>query len=221
MDREVGRLLESYKAADLVENTIFIFTADHGETMTDADRYFTHGYDVVEPIMRVPLLVRRPGQPGSLETEPVSTMDITPSILAWLGLPIPAAMDGFPLDDRPFEAPVSLEATSRRKQIRAAISGDKKWTIRRDAQGVVQSRKMGYLRESGQPKTPTTIAELEPEEWVDGPTSEVLDHWVRDDPYPKDLSAAGSQQKKISGPKVASGRSDKQIEGLRALGYVE
>ena len=221
MDREVGRLLDQYEADGLVDNTIFIFTADHGETMTDADRYFTHGYDTLEPVMRVPLFVRRPGQPESVSTEPVSTMDIAPSVLDWLDLPVPAEMDGFPLQDRPPEAPVSLEATSHRKQIRAIISGGRKWTIRRDDQGNVQSRKMGQLVDPDSPLAETIVAEPEAEDWIDTPATEVMEHWMRDDPYPKNLSQPGSAAQRISGPKVAPGRSQEQIEALRALGYVE
>lgn len=221
MDREVGRLLDEYKTAGLVENTIFIFTADHGETMTDADRYFTHGYDTLEPVMRVPLAVRRPGNPDGVSTQPVSTMDIAPSVLAWLGLPVPTYMDGFPLGDRPAEAPVSLEATSRKKQIRAAISGNRKWTVRRDAQGKVQSRQTGQFRETDSPLAATVIAEPEAGDWVESPAAEVLEHWMRDDSYPENLTPEGAPPQWISGPKVAPGRSEKQIEGLRALGYVE
>ena len=221
MDREVGRLLDEYKTAGLVENTIFIFTADHGETMTDADRYFTLGYDTLEPVMRVPLAVRRPGNPDGVSTQPVSTMDIAPSVLAWLGLPVPTYMDGFPLGDRPAEAPVSLEATSRKKQIRAAISGNRKWTVRRDAQGKVQSRQTGQFRETDSPLAATVIAEPEAGDWVESPAAEVLEHWMRDDSYPENLTPEGAPPQWISGPKVAPGRSEKQIEGLRALGYVE
>jgi hypothetical protein len=40
---------------------ILLFSADHGETMMELDRPFTHGYHVCEPISRVPLMLRAPG----------------------------------------------------------------------------------------------------------------------------------------------------------------
>ena len=80
---------------------------------------------------------------------------------------------------------------------------------------------MGQLVDPDSPLAETIVAEPEAEDWIDTPATEVMEHWMRDDPYPKNLSQPGSAAQRISGPKVAPGRSQEQIEALRALGYVE
>lgn len=220
-DREIGRLLEAYRQADDINNTIFIFTSDHGESMTDASIAFSHGFAALEPIMRVPLAVRRPGGRAKRRQAPVSTADIAPSILTWLGVPLPEGIDGFVLGQRPADAPVSLEATSRRGQTRAAIAGREKWMVRRNAKGEIVHRATKNLPiiRASDPERQT--AEPPDGPWREGAISQVLDEWMDADDFPQSVATRTNPGSRIRAPKVAPGRSEREIEGLRALGYVE
>lgn len=218
-DREVGRLLRWYEENGLLDETIIVFTADHGESMTDAQWFFAHGWDVVEPVMRVPLAVRRPGGGKAVHENPVSTIDIAPSILHWLAIEPPSDLDGLVLDVRPAEAPVSLEATSHGGQSRAAIVGREKWTLRRNRKGETVRRATIQL-----PDKETLADELTqagPESWKDGPGAAALRAWTESDDYPESIRIKQNPGQQLHGPKVAPGVTERQLEGLRALGYAE
>jgi arylsulfatase A-like enzyme len=78
---------------------IIIVTADHGEQLVAAGR--THGLDVGDDQIHVPLIVRAPHlRPGRIE-EAVSIVDIMPTVLAATRTPAPAGLDGFDLGAPP------------------------------------------------------------------------------------------------------------------------
>lgn len=218
-DREVGRLLKWYEDNGLLEQTLVVFTADHGESMTDAQWFFSHGWDVVEPVMRVPLAVRRPGGGEAIHKGPVSTIDIVPSILHWLAIDPPDGLDGFVLGKRPAGAAVSLEATAHGGQSRAAIVGREKWSLRRNKQGETVRR--ATLQLPGQGTLGDELKIASPESWKDGTGASALRTWVENDGYPSSIRIKQNPGQKIHGPKVAPGLNERQLEGLRALGYVE
>ena len=80
IDDNVGRLLNALADAGLDENTYVIYTSDHGDWLGD------HGLVLKGPmhyegLLRVPMLVRGPGVPaGKVVDEPVSTIDIGPTL---------------------------------------------------------------------------------------------------------------------------------------------
>ena len=94
VDRSVGQILRVLDSLGLRENTIVVFTSDHGEMMG------AHGLSnksvMYEPALRVPLLMRIPW----LGTEPrrieraVSSIDIVPTLLDLMGEEIPEQLPG-------------------------------------------------------------------------------------------------------------------------------
>lgn len=86
-DESVGRLMESIKEKGLWDNSIVIFTADHGEAMGEHGYYFAHGQDLTDNLIRIPLIIHIPGieQVGRIK-EQVSIIDIAPTVLAAVGL---------------------------------------------------------------------------------------------------------------------------------------
>lgn len=82
-------------------DTLVIVVADHGESLTEHDYYFDHGEYTYQPSMRVPLLIRPPVHDPrkgvSIVSESVSTIDIFPTVLAQIGLPIPEDTEGVDL----------------------------------------------------------------------------------------------------------------------------
>lgn len=93
IDRALGRLLNAIGELGMENDTLLVFTSDHGEM------FGSHGrrakYIFYEEACRVPFLVRWPGRirPGATDTL-LTTPDIMPTILGALKLPIPRAVEG-------------------------------------------------------------------------------------------------------------------------------
>ena len=90
VDDHIGRLLKRLDALGLRQNTLVIFTADHGEMLGShglVSKMVFH-----EEAVHVPLLMRMPGviKPGTVVKHPVSGLDLFSTILDYLGVPAPA-----------------------------------------------------------------------------------------------------------------------------------
>jgi arylsulfatase A-like enzyme len=94
VDGELGRLLRALEIEGAAR-TLIVVTADHGEGLYEHGEA-THGLFAYESTLRVPLLVRFPDrrQAGSVIERPVSLVDVLPSVLDWLGEPVPEELDG-------------------------------------------------------------------------------------------------------------------------------
>ena len=88
MDSETGRLLDGLESEGLLDDTLVVVTADHGESLGEHGYFFDHGLNLFQPSVHVPLLMAFPGvlEPGSQVDELVETVDIMPTILELLGL---------------------------------------------------------------------------------------------------------------------------------------
>lgn len=95
----VGTLLDWLDARGLTDDTIVVFTADHGHHLGDHDYWYHHGEFLYEPGVRVPLLIRAPGQlpAGAREPTQFRSVDLAPTLLSLAGLPGDDALDGRPL----------------------------------------------------------------------------------------------------------------------------
>jgi arylsulfatase A-like enzyme len=93
VDRGVGDLLRTLDRLDLARNTLVIFTNDNGgEWLSDNGPLFNRKWTVWEGGIRVPLLVRWPGrvESGVMATQVGHTLDLTASVVAATGVPVPA-----------------------------------------------------------------------------------------------------------------------------------
>lgn len=93
IDDEVGRLLDRMEQLGTLENTLVIFTSDHGDL--GGDHWLGEKEYFYEPVMKVPLIVRDPdraanGTRGTSTDRLVECIDIVPSILEFLELPAQA-----------------------------------------------------------------------------------------------------------------------------------
>jgi arylsulfatase A-like enzyme len=88
VDDEVGRILDALDAEGLSENTLVIFTSDHGEMLGDHE-LMLKGPMMYEQAVRVPLIVRWPSvvPAGTRCDELVQWIDLAPTILTAAGLP--------------------------------------------------------------------------------------------------------------------------------------
>lgn len=98
-DRTIHRLLALLREKGLMEDALVVVTADHGEFVGEHDLY-GHAKGVRGEVLEVPLLWLATGKRGTLELEEdrlASQIDIAPTVLAHLGLPIPRTWLGQPL----------------------------------------------------------------------------------------------------------------------------
>jgi arylsulfatase A-like enzyme len=94
-DARLGRLLDKLAATGRLDDTVIVFTADHGEELFDHNRYFFHGNSVHQGVLRLPLVIAGPGLPAGARVDaPVQNIDIAPTVLDLLGLPPAPDMEG-------------------------------------------------------------------------------------------------------------------------------
>jgi len=97
LDDLLGRFFAWLDEEELRDETLFVVTSDHGEEFQEHGSVL-HGRTYYQEILRVPLLVQGPGVPaGKVVTTPVAGVDVTPTILALMGIPSSMARDGFDL----------------------------------------------------------------------------------------------------------------------------
>ena len=92
-DHVVGRLTTWLREQGLLERTVVILTADHGESLGDHGEA-THAYFVYDATTHVPLIVRTPWSLRGRRSLQVSGVDLTPTVLDLVGLPPPEGLDG-------------------------------------------------------------------------------------------------------------------------------
>jgi arylsulfatase A-like enzyme len=95
IDDSLGRLFGELKDMDLLENTIVVFVADHGEYVGD-HRLLRKGSLLFDALMRVPFFVTWPGEieGGRRIVSMVQGIDIYPTVMSLLGLPIHPGVQG-------------------------------------------------------------------------------------------------------------------------------
>ena len=85
-DEAIGRVLRALTELGAAENTIIIYTSDHGD-MAGAHRMLDKHYVMYDDVVRVPLVIAGPGVDRRLCEEFVSnTLDLAPTIIELLGL---------------------------------------------------------------------------------------------------------------------------------------
>lgn len=93
VDTHVGTILATLEACGLMDDTIIVFTSDHGDMM-GSHRLMGKGV-MYQPSVRVPLLVRLPGQTTQRRvTGPFSQIDLMPTLLDLMGQPVPEGLHG-------------------------------------------------------------------------------------------------------------------------------
>lgn len=95
LDHHVGRLFDALEERGILEHAAVVITSDHGETFWEhKEETFNHGTTVYQSAIRALWVMRLPGEEGRRIDRPVGTIDILPTLLDRLGLPIPEGIDG-------------------------------------------------------------------------------------------------------------------------------
>jgi arylsulfatase A-like enzyme len=207
VDHVVGKLLAELRARGLYDDSLIIVTSDHGEHLGEKGRY-SHQLSMADELLRVPLIVRYPGGvgAGSVVDHPlVSTLDLHQTVLAaaWPDNPLRAgrSQDLAHMDE--FARTWSL---SEYYYSSYYLSQIEKFAPRFDPRPHEQIRRV-VVTEDGVFEMQGTSADQ-----IEGLPAAVRPQVAR---Y---LLALGSQAD-------SHGDSDsfdpEELEGLRALGYVE
>ncbi len=201
-DEVLRRIVSRIPGAD---NALIVVTADHGEEFMEHGN-FGHGHQLYNETVRVPLIVRLPRKrlAGTVVTDPVSLVDLMPTLSVVIGKAPPVETDGINLlprmegrrlDDR--EIHLSL---SRSRELRATVHH--RWKFIFDLFTPDRSELFDLTAD---PRERRSLAAQEPARRNDMKTR-IIDHLA------------------LSGAPHLPGRAeltDEHIEQLRRLGYVE
>jgi hypothetical protein len=115
-DREFGRFVRELKASGLYDDALVVFLSDHGEEFLDHGLWL-HGRSLFDELIRVPLVVKLPGNRGAGRrvAEQVQGIDVAPTVLEAMGLPLPRDLVGQPLQR-------AIEGASKPRPALAEIS---------------------------------------------------------------------------------------------------
>lgn len=96
VDHEVGELFDLLKRLDRWTDALIVVTSDHGEQFMENDLMIGHGVCMTNEVMLVPLLMKLPGSKhaGKRVEHVVESVDIMPTVLEALGLPVPQQVQG-------------------------------------------------------------------------------------------------------------------------------
>lgn len=155
LDACLGALIEFLKKTGEWENTLIIFSSDHGDYM--GDHYLLDKAHFFDATMRVPLIIRDPAREadcmrGQKLDQFAESVDLAPTMLEYLGLPVPDRFQGRSLlgalrQDSSFEPKeeIFFEADFRARSLgRYSINPDEClfWVMRDDQYKYVQFASM-------------------------------------------------------------------------------
>jgi arylsulfatase A-like enzyme len=215
-DEQLGRLVDQLDALGLAERTIVVVTADHGEGLQEHGVWL-HTVNVHEEQVRVPLVFRWTGRiaPGRVVSEPVSIVDVVPTLLDLMGL----AAGATPPSGRSLAAALRdgarVEAGApvffqRRNYERAELVEGLRVL---GAQHGVRAGRWKWIE--GDRDGTRQLYDLETDE------AETLNRALEEPQRAQELAALVAQWRERHAPKFEKARplTPEEVEKLRALGY--
>ncbi len=102
IDHHVGRMIDALKARGRYDDTLIVYTSDHGDYMGHHHRVLK-GNHMYDPLVKVPLILKLPDQAaaGTASDALVSNVDLAPTLLSAAGCEPPQTMSGIDLLARP------------------------------------------------------------------------------------------------------------------------
>jgi len=92
-DAQIGRLVDALRADGRLDDTLVVVVSDHGEMLGEHGE-LTHGFFIYESATHIPLIISGPGVPARVVPDQVRIVDVMPTALSLLGVPIPAEVQG-------------------------------------------------------------------------------------------------------------------------------
>jgi len=95
-DAQVGRLLDALDLDRRLDDTLVVVVGDHGEMLGEHGEQ-THGFFLYDAAIHVPLLVTGPGVPARVVPNQARIVDVMPTVLDLMRVPVPKAVQGVSL----------------------------------------------------------------------------------------------------------------------------
>ena len=212
-DLTFGQLLDQLKQNGIYDNSLILFTADHGEEFLDHN-WFGHGKTLYNEQLRIPLIIKSDAINKGRFNDNVQLADIVPTILDILGINTPYALDGASLIGKTAlkGRPIFAEEAHSGNYLRSLIIGKDKFIFN------LASTK--YLHIPWRVVYPQELYELEQDP---GERKNLFDKMEILSAFMKhELADAYSRQP--SGLDVEAETTElteKQKEHLRGLGYIK
>ena len=228
VDAALRALFEGLEARGLAERTVVVVTADHGEEFLEHD-YLEHGWTLYDEVLRVPLLLWAPGRLAPARVaEPVSQIDLLPTLATLLGLSLDAdsvdgvswleaSGDGFRVSP-PSRPQVAELLLGRRSMLRSVVLDGWKYIA-------------VHHEVAPEDRSDHDASNAKPPAWSPTPVREQLFDLTRDPGERRDLVAdhperAAALATHLPALRVApssnpeAGLDDAERERLRQLGYL-
>ncbi len=134
----LGKLLQRLEQLKLLEDTLVVFSNDHGEEVWDRG-ILGHGHTTKEEVIRTPLVLRYPRllKAGQVVKRPVETVDLAPTLLELLGVPPMRGSHGVSLRNTLYGAPGA--------PFRYAFLHAEHWVVRLGDYKIEQGREVAEL----------------------------------------------------------------------------
>jgi arylsulfatase A-like enzyme len=160
VDHWTGELLAGLERRLSLDETLVVFTADHGECFENGV-FFEHADCLWQPAIHVPLIVRYPPAFGAgiRSAAQTSLVDVTPTVLRAAGIAVPAGLSGLALQDAsefedrqvlvqyPFYQPQAADRRPQRIESVRSVAGEATTPILIGAEKVgLVGREWKYLR---------------------------------------------------------------------------
>ncbi len=209
-DTQLGRLMAAVEAASPERETVWLFTADHGESLGEDEFWFAHGHATTPDLARVPFIVRGPGVTPGRYHDLVHHVDVMPTLLALAGLEPRAGAQGIDLSQRLQGGPALAPRVvfSDIGNDTSAYSGDHFFRVSGPREALADDWKRYRWSDAGQP-LPRTDGRAGAD-WRPEPSAETT------------LRTALEQYRAAEAPLVPAQSPDEaQRERLHALGYID
>ena len=212
VDDRIGRFVATLKNLDLYEDTLIVFTSDHGEEHYE-HRGIDHGHSLYEELLRVPLIVKLPGSSVRTKIGQIASLEsVLPTILDLCGVKF---------DPSTFSSP-SLKShweSAPSSSVDGPVFSTGLMVPEREA---VVFDGMKYIRSADSPREELYDLESDP-----GETNNIAflhaDKVARARELLADKATKGARLRKLHGlgPAPDAPLDAETIERLRSLGYVQ
>lgn len=210
VDDQIGKVVELVRANGWERDTMIVVTADHGESMTDHDRYFCHG-SLFQHDLHTPLIVWAPGRvPAGREiASHTGNIDVLPTLLDYAGVSRGSDLQGESL--RPL---VEGARTSLQRPFTVSMVGK----LERRTYAAIDDGRFKVLLDGNYRAWAAFNLEKDPNELlnlVPPMTGEVKAMTARVKTWLEELAKGDAPTVKTQGLDA------EDLERLRAMGYVE
>lgn len=222
VDRAIGRFLEELAKRVPSEDLLIVFVSDHGESLGEHS-YWGHGRHLYEPTLHIPAGFVWDGRiaPDQAIRAPATSLDLPPTILGLLGLPVPASFRGQDFSSTLLDgAEAQMERKTFHEAHKGAAHGDEAKARRNGLLevGVVENaRHKEILRVKRGRDLRVFDLETDP--------NERFDQVEKDEATPSETLATFLERVRegleASDELPPAKLSDEDRERLRALGYID